>query len=295
MLYNRCILFSMRALFAGALLLSVPLVPGLQNTATGSNATDHPTQVNAPSQLKKAANEAHNAGHIGEEIDYRQQFSLAEWAAFAHDPHSLNEYDRYNLVYLNDLPLGLLLEGSHRFSEAEITFRHNQVELASERIAGDDIKAQNELQLAHLLSNEGNHREAESICSHLKKRMRHLAGTQDSAHVYGIPKAPIYDTPEVEVARWDLACGNPDEGLRLIAEQIAAHPHMLLPLPVFRELLLRARGLSDSAPRQSQTRRWQSVVSSCAWSVRKWLLWHYSCKISLSETSSHLPQNGPTR
>jgi hypothetical protein len=227
MLYNRCILFSMRALFAGALLLSVPLVPGLQNTATGSNATDHPTQVNAPSQLEKAANEAHNAGQIGEEIDYRQQFSRAEWAAFAHDPHSLNEYDRYNLVYLNDLPLGLLLEGSHRFSEAEITFRHNQVELASERIAGDDIKAQNELQLAHLLSSEGNNREAESICSHLKKRMRHLAGTQDSAHLYGIPKAPTYDTPEVEVARWDLACGNPDEGLRLIAEQIAAHPHML--------------------------------------------------------------------
>ncbi len=58
--------------------------------------------------------------------------------------------------------------------------------------------------------------------------MRHIAAGQDSAHIYGTPRAPLYDTPEVEVAKWDLACGKPEEGLRLITEQIAAHPKMLI-------------------------------------------------------------------
>ncbi|MGA3225853.1 MAG: hypothetical protein ABSC65_18955 [Acidobacteriaceae bacterium] len=225
--YIRCILFSMRALIASALLLSAPLALGSQNPLTHANVPDRPSQASSTSQLKKAADEAHDAGHIAEEIDYRQQFSRAKWATFSLDPSSLDEYDRFNLVDLNDLPLGLLLEGSHRFAEAEQILRHNQAELSSERIAGDDIKAQNELRLAHLLAREGNHREADDICSHWKRRMRRLVWRQDSAHIYGTPKAPVYDTPDVEVARWDLACGNPNEGLRLIAEQIAAHPHML--------------------------------------------------------------------
>jgi hypothetical protein len=224
----------MRVLVAASMLLSVPLALCPQSTLRDSNSIDHPSQVSAPSELKKHADEAHNAGHIEEEIDYRQQFSWAEWAAFAHNPRSLDEYRRYDLVDFNDLPLALLLEGSHRLSEAETTFRHNQSELASERVAGDDIKAENELQLAHLLASEGNHREAEKICSHWKNRMRHLAGGQDSDHFYGIPKAPISDTPEVEVAKWDLACGSPDEGLRLIEEQIAVHPHMLASFTVLK-------------------------------------------------------------
>jgi hypothetical protein len=218
----------MKVLFAGALLLCAPLTPYIQNTSWTSNSDNHPSQVSTPSQLEKDANEAHSAGLVMREIDYRQQLSRARWAAFALDPHSVDEYQRYDLVFLNDMPLGLLLEGSHRFSEAESVFRHNRVELASERIAGNDIRSESELQLAHLLASEGSRQEAEKICSHWKHRMSHLAGRQDSDHVYGIPRAPIYDTPEAEVAKWDLACGNPDEGLRLIAEQIRAHPHMLV-------------------------------------------------------------------
>ena len=106
--------------------------------------------------------------------------------------------------------------------------------MASERIAGDDIKSENELQLAHLLASEGNDREAAKICSHWKNRMRRIVPRQDSAHIYGIPVTPIFDTAEVEVAKWDLGCGNPDEGLRLIEEQIAVHPHMLASFTVLK-------------------------------------------------------------
>lgn len=91
-----------------------------------------------------------------------------------------------------------------------------------ERIAGNDIKSENQLQLAHLLAVEGNAREAKSICSYWKGRMRRLASGQDSAHLYGIPKTPLRDTPEAEMASWDLSCGNPGEGLKLIEEQISA-------------------------------------------------------------------------
>ena len=122
---------------------------------------------------------------------------------------------------------GLLLEGSHRLSDAEAVFRQNQAELASERIAGNDIKAQNELYLAQVLALEGKLPEANTICSYWKNRMRHIAAGQDSDHWHGEPRAPLYDTPEVETARWDLACGSSDQGLRLLSEQIQAHPGML--------------------------------------------------------------------
>src|ERR1035438_920548 len=116
----------MRVLFAAALLLSVPVNARAQNTLGDSNAIDHPSQVSALSRLKKQADEAHKTGDVGEEIGYRQQLNREEWAAFALAPPSLNEYDRYGIIEFNDLPLGLLLEGTHKFSEAERTFRHNQ-------------------------------------------------------------------------------------------------------------------------------------------------------------------------
>jgi len=222
----------MRCLFAIVLLLFIPFTTRPQDTREDSKAIDHPTRASMLSQLRKEADEAHKSGHFDEEINYRQQFSREAWAAFALDPKSLDKYDRYNIIFLNDLPLGLLLEGTHRFSEAEAIFRHSQAELAAESIAGNDIKSENQLQLAHLLATEGNDQEAQAICSHWKNRVRHLAAGQDSAHIYGIPVAPISDTPEVEIAQWDLACGNPEEGLRLLAVQIAAHPHMLISFEV---------------------------------------------------------------
>lgn len=229
------ILLSMRTVITAALFLFVPVAACSQSTFGDAKGIDHQDQASTLSQLKKQADKAHQAGRFDEEIEYRQRFSREAWAAFALNLKSLNEYDRYNIIFFNDLPLGLLLEGTHKFSEAEAIFRHNQVELAAERIAGNDIKAENQLQLAHLLESEGNDREAQSICYHWKGRMRHLAGRQDSSHIYGIPKAPISDTPKVEVAKWDLACGNSMEGLRLIEEQISVHPGMLVSFTTLRD------------------------------------------------------------
>jgi hypothetical protein len=236
----------MRVLIAASMLLSVPLALRTQSSLQASASTEHPPEVSVPSEFKKRADEAHKAGNIEEEIEYRRKFSRAKWAAFSINPSSLDEYARYDLVDFNDLPLALLLEGSHRFAEAEQILRHNQAELSSERIAGNEIKAQNELSLAHLLARDGNQREAVTICSHWKGRMKGLAGRQDSAHIYGTPKAPVYDTPEVEVARWHFACGNPDEGFRLIAQQVAAHPHMLASFEVL-ENYYSAEGNSQMA------------------------------------------------
>ena len=85
------------------------------------------------------------------------------------------------------------------------------------------------------LANKGDEQEAKNICSHWKGRMRHLAGRQDSAHIYGIPVAPISDTPEVETAKWDLACGHTVEGLNLLEQEISQHPRMLASFNVLRD------------------------------------------------------------
>jgi tetratricopeptide (TPR) repeat protein len=203
-----------------------------QRKAQDSHSADSSGLANMLSHLKTQTDEAHKAGHIDEEINYRQRFSQKAWEKFAVDPTSLDKYQRYNVSFINDLPLGLLLEGTHHWPEAEAVFRHNEAELAANPVAGNDIRSENQLHLAYLLANEGKIEEAKSICSHWKGRMRHFAAGQDTAHKYGIPVAPIYDTPEVEVARWDLACGKPEEALALLAEQIAAHPHMLVPFTV---------------------------------------------------------------
>jgi hypothetical protein len=39
----------------------------------------------------------------------------------------------------------------------------------------------------------------------------------------------VYVTPEVEIAAWKLACEKPEDALRLLKEQIEAHPGMLAP------------------------------------------------------------------
>jgi len=192
-----------------------------------SHSADLPAATTTLARLKTQADEARKAGHIDEEINYRQQLSQKAWETFAIDPTSLDKYQRYNIIFLNDIPLGLLLEGTHQWPEAEAIFRHNEAELAANSVAGNDIKSENQLLLAYLLASEGKTEDAKNICSHWKGRMRHFAAGQDTAHRYGIPVAPISDTPEVEVAKWDLACGEPQEALALLTKQIAAHPHML--------------------------------------------------------------------
>jgi hypothetical protein len=217
------------------LLLLVPSVFIGAPADLRAQASDHATTAAVLADLSKLAGQAHKRGDVEEEIALRQSYSQKAWAAFALNSKSSDEYDRYYIICFNDLPLGLLLEGTRRFAEAEVVFRRNQAELAAERVAGNDIKSENQLQLARLLAREGKDQEATNICSHWKGRMRHLAAGQDSAHIYGIPRAPISDTPEVKVASWDLACGKAVEGLELIEEQISVHPQMLVSFTVLRD------------------------------------------------------------
>jgi hypothetical protein len=208
--------------------LSVALILSMLSGASARQALSiSGPEGKAVYQEFHVAGEAHKAGHLDEEISIREHVSKTAWEERDRNPESLTQYDLYGLILENDLRLALLLEGTHRWGEAEQMFLHNQTELARMKIAGNDIKSENQLLLAHLLASEGKTEAAGSICSHWRHRMRHLASGQDGAHIYGTPVAPITDTPEVETAKWDLACGKPEEGLSLLAAQIAAHPHML--------------------------------------------------------------------
>lgn len=203
-----------------------------------SRAIDSPKPADALKDLRKLADEAHEKGDIEEEIAIRRCFSRKAWARYELNPKSPDRFDRWEIVFLNELPLGLLLEGTHRWPEAESVFRHNESELAHERLAGNDIKSENELHLAQVLTLEGNGPVANKICSHWKNRVRHIAAGQDTDHWHGEPRTPLYDTPEVETAAWDLACGSPEQGLKLLLEQIQAHPHMLISFTVLSDYYL---------------------------------------------------------
>ncbi|HEY2361330.1 MAG TPA: hypothetical protein VGK36_09465 [Candidatus Angelobacter sp.] len=125
--------------------------------------------------------------------------------------------------------LAFLLEGKHRWEEAENIYRHNQRQLAHLKVAGNDIKSENELGLAHQLFSVGKTEEARKICSHWKNRVRHNADFALNAVKTNVPTPPLYDTPEVEIGRWKLACGEPEAGEELLRTQMAKHPGMLTP------------------------------------------------------------------
>jgi hypothetical protein len=177
--------------------------------------------------LSRLADQAHANGDIAQEISHRRHFSQQAWANIAHNPKAPGRFNRWATVFFNDLPLGLLLEGTHNWPEAEAIYRHNRSELAHERLAGSDIKSENQLHLAHLLAREGKNSEAKTICSHWKNRVKHNADFALFAVKHNDPTPPLYDTPEVEIAAWDLACGMPEEGLSLLSSQIRAHPGLL--------------------------------------------------------------------
>lgn len=215
-------------IFAATMLTAVLVSAPAQELCSDTRVSDK----NSFSDLQHFAEKAHEAGHIGDEITIRQRLHETVWADYARNPKLLDQYELYGYIFFNDLPLAVLLEGTHRFTEAEEVFRHNQAGLASMKIAGNDIKSENELCLAQVLALEGKAPEANKICSHWKNRMRHIAAGQDSDRWHGEPRTPLYDTPEVETAAWDLACGSSDQGLRLLSEQIQAHPSMLKPYTV---------------------------------------------------------------
>ena len=179
------------------------------------------------------ANEAHERGDIREEIAYRRNYSQMGWAA---NPTSRSRsVNRWLIVYTNDMPLAILLEGAHEWAEAEAVYRHNQTALEGEAVAGDDIKSTNELHLAHLLAREGKQKEAREICAYWEKRVRHIGQTAMFDAEQSDLSRSLEDSPEVEMATWDLACGRAEDGKKLLKEQLVAHPRMLAPYTVLSE------------------------------------------------------------
>lgn len=211
-------------------------------------------------ELERLADAAHKAGRIDDEISIRASLSEKAWADSASNPESLNKYELYDLIFFNDMPLAVLLEGTNHWTQAEKMFRHNQAELAHMRIAGDDIKSQNQLLLAYLLAREGQQRAANAICHHWRSKVHHLADGYLWAIKHDVPRIPpnqIVDTNEIEVAAWDLSCGASLDGLALAAQQKAAHPFMLRSYEVLREYYA-ANGEFERA--RAEEDEWDSAV-----------------------------------
>ena len=182
------------------------------------------------------------------------KLSKLEWQAIALSPQALDKYDLYNLLSGNELALAFLLEGRHKWDEAEDVYRHNQQQLAHLKIAGNDIKSDNELGLAHLLFGTGKTEEAQKICFHWKDRVKHNADFAIEAVKTNVPKPPLYDTPEVEVGRWDLACGEPRAGEDTLRKQIVAHPEMLAPYTALENYFVEAGELPNALELEIQER-----------------------------------------
>lgn len=197
-----------------------PAVPGTENEACSQYAI---------TCWERLADKAHGRGDVEREIQLRTRVSQLAWDNWGQHPNIPGRWNRWAIVYENDLPLARLLEGTHRWSEAEVAYRHSQSELKHERLAGDDIKSEIDLELAHLLLKEHKEPEAKSICAHWKNKVKHNADYALYAVKHDVPVPPLYDTPEVEIAKWTLACEQPDDGISLLKAQTKAHPGMLAP------------------------------------------------------------------
>jgi hypothetical protein len=209
--------------------LFVMLNSGAQTTSQKSVAGGRDPQETALNEQDRLAQKAHAKGEIEKEIELRKNLSAAVWTNYQQAPKDPGRWDRWAIVYFNDLPLALLLEETRDWAEAEAIYRRNQSALKHERLAGNDIKSENDLHLAHLLLKEGKQSEAETICAHWKYKVKHNADFAIEAVRTNIPTPPLYDAPEVEIGAWELACETPEDGLRLLKEQIQVHPGMLAP------------------------------------------------------------------
>ena len=91
-------------------------------------------------ELNRLAEQAHIGGDVTQEIEYRRLYSRRAWGDFGPKRKAADRYSRWEVVFGNDVPLGLLLEGTHEWVEAEAVYLHNKAELARNTVAGDDIK-----------------------------------------------------------------------------------------------------------------------------------------------------------
>lgn len=221
-----------RSLAAFAAIASCVVLGGnplAQTSLAVTGSVGQPCQQESIACWSQLADNAHQTGDIDKEMQFRRIVSQLAWDNWERHPKSPGRWNRWAIVDENDLPLARLFEGTRRWSEAEAIYRHNQSMLKHERLAGNDIKSDNDLQLAHLLTKEGKQPEAKTICAHWKNKVKHNADFALYAVKYNSPRPPLYDTPEVEIARWKLACERPEDGLGLLEEQIQAHPGMLAP------------------------------------------------------------------
>ncbi|MGD0939119.1 MAG: hypothetical protein ABR905_05345 [Terracidiphilus sp.] len=220
---------SFRSVCLVFLVLLVVLKSETQTPRQDSVAGGRDPQEKALNELDRLAQKAHARLEIEKEIELRRSLSAAVWTNYQQHSNNPGRWDRWAIVYENDLPLALLLEGSRAWAEAEAIFRRNQSALKHERLAGNDIKSENDLHLAHLLLKEGKQSEAETLCAHWKNKVKHNADFAIEAVRTNTPTPPLYDAPEVEIGTWKLACERPEDGLRMLKDQTEAHPGMLAP------------------------------------------------------------------
>jgi hypothetical protein len=206
-------------------------------------------------QWEQTAYKLHEDGRFDDELACRLQYSKLARETLSKSPKALDKYELYDALFLNELPLAFLLEGKNRKDEAEKIFRHNEQQLAHLRIAGNDIKSDNQLGLAHLLFSTGKIEEAQRICSHWKNRVKHNSDFASRAVRTNVPTPPLYDTPEVEIGRWNLACGEPQAGEHMLRTQIDAHPDMLAPYTALGNYYVETGAFSKALELSMQERR----------------------------------------
>ena len=104
----------MRLLLALSLLFPSALIGApAQNAELHSQARDRATTPATLADLSKLADQAHKRGDVEEEIALRRSFSQKAWASYELNPKSSRRFDRWGIINFNEIPLGLLLEGTH--------------------------------------------------------------------------------------------------------------------------------------------------------------------------------------
>jgi tetratricopeptide (TPR) repeat protein len=158
---------------------------------------------------------AQRAGDIQNEVIYRTQASEIMRKYFALYPSKFGLYSRIEIVF-NDDSLALLLEGTHQWADAEVIYRRNIAMSDVDPLFEKEEKFDNQLGLARTLVAQGKDKDAAHMCSKWKIPARFVANGGEVS--VGLENAPV------EIAKWDVSCGNEQEGLARLQKEAAAHP-----------------------------------------------------------------------
>jgi hypothetical protein len=176
-------------------------------------------------QVYQERKNAHDNGDVTAEIAaLRRTIDLNDEMA-NHCPKS-GKYDRYGNL-LKRVDLAVLLEGSGKWKDAEVTLRQNIEQAQHDSLAGDDTKIESELALAYLLRREGQFGEATKICSYWKDKAVKIGREAVRVAEHNVPGPDYYDTPDQEVGRWTLSCANEAEGIKILESVMREKPTML--------------------------------------------------------------------